>query len=333
MKNLEDIHILQTQEEFYNHQYPWCLDLIDLSESTHWKFNETNIENDYHDLKTQLTENELHGLSETLRLFTIYETRVGNDYWSGTIAKVFNRPEIQMMADRFAYDEVTHARSYSEINRCLGWDTKEFMTSYKNDKDLSERMEFIGKATNLPSNYTALDIAKAIGTFVFIEGAILFSNFAYIKHFKANGKNLLTGITSAIDYSVRDEGRHAEAGIKLTNTIIEQAEFTEEELAELTKHLNKIAVKSLEHERSIIDKIFSKGRIIGITDGQMERFVNNRLKLLLESFHLEGTQDIFVSRDTEIEKWFYSNTNSIKLSDFFVKQTTAYSRHWNKHLF
>ncbi len=332
MKNISEIDLISGgKEEFYDPKYPWALDAIDNSESRHWKWNQTHIENDYHDLTTKLTIPELHGIKEVLRLFTLYETEIGENYWQGIISKVFPHPEIKMMCSRFAYEEFgIHARAYAEINNVLGELDKEHMTSWKLDSNLVKRMSFISDAAMLPKEYTAMDILKSIGAFILIEGMVLSSSFAFIKHFKANGKNLLSGIVEAINYSLQDEQNHYTIGALLFNTLREQSELTDEENMELNAYIRKLRDKTIEHENIIIQNIFSNGKILGITPDQLSNFVHNQGVRLLDMMEIDHP---FRLLDTDIENWYWSNIDGIKMNDFFATQSTAYSHNWVKGKF
>lgn len=332
MKPNSEINIFRNKKEFYTPEYPWALELIDQQNSVFWRFDETNIDADIHDLKTALTEAELNGIKEALRLFTLYETEIGNDYWTGVVRKVFGHPELKMLAATNSSTETLHARAYNEINRVLGLDTEEFYTSYKQDEVLSQRMKFIEDACSIPKDYNALDVLKSIGTFLFIEGSVLYSSFAFIKHFSSNGKNLLKNINSAITYSIRDEGNfHVTSGELLFKTLKQEAELTKEELIILNEHLIKIAYKTFEHEEKIMDKLFAFGKISGITENQMKIFIRSRINECLKC--LEIVPIFEFEKYNPIEDWFYSNITTLKLSDFFHSKSAQYSRKWKKHKF
>jgi len=332
MKNNLEIDLFSGgKKEFYDPKYPWALEAIDDAESSHWRWNQTHIDNDYQDLTTKLTDQELHGVKEVLRLFTLYETEIGENYWQGIIGKIFPHPEIKMMCARFAYEEFgVHARAYAAINDVLGELDKEHMTSWKQNPNLVKRMKFISNAAMIPKNYNALDVLKSISAFILIEGAVLSSSFSFIKHFKSNGKNLLNGIVEAINYSLIEEKRHYGIGSLLFKTLKEQSQLTKEENDELVKHVLNLVEKTTEHEGIIIESIFSKGRINGITNNQIRNFVNNQCVRLLDMMEIEHNRKFL---PTEIENWYWANIGGLKMNDFFATQSTAYSHSWTKGKF
>jgi ribonucleotide reductase beta subunit family protein with ferritin-like domain len=333
MKDNNDIQILQEKQEFYDVQYQWALDAIDLSEKSHWKFDETDPAGDFHDVKVNLSVQESHGLTETLRLFTQYELSVGQDYWSGTVAKIFGPQEIKMMASRFSYAETTHSRFYNEINKVLGYDTKEFATAYKKDPELLSRMNFIGAATLLPTDWNVVDLMKSVASFSLIEGVILFSNFAFLKHFKSGGKNLLSGVVAGNNYSISDESEHCDAGTKLFSTLMQEGELTDLEHDMLLNEIMDLADIAQTHEKIITRRIFEKGEIEGITQEGLDSFINDRIRLVLGQLGvIKEVLDMRypIHEDRTIDKWFYGNVNGIKQTDVFNSVSNQYSRHWNK---
>jgi len=196
---------IRTPKETYTMDYPMALELAETQEKILWTVNEIHIEKDLHDLKLNLTEAELHGVTTVLKLFTKYELHVGRDYWLDRVRKVFPRPDIDRMAAVFGYVEINvHAPFYNKINEILGLATDEFYESYKESKVLVERINWIHDIVSLPRT-NELDNLKSLAAFAFVEGAVLYSSFAFLKHFQVEGKNLLANLVAGINFSVRDE--------------------------------------------------------------------------------------------------------------------------------
>jgi len=96
----------------YTIDYPQAIKFAEDQASIMWFPKEIEVEKDLHSLKTDFTESEYHGVVSTLKLFTLYEVNVGNEYWSNYIASVFQRPDIQRMANAFSFFELNvHAPS------------------------------------------------------------------------------------------------------------------------------------------------------------------------------------------------------------------------------
>ena len=322
-----------TPKSTYTVDYPTAIEFAKQQAEVFWLPDEIEVEKDLHDLKTNFTEAEYHGVISTLKLFTIYELSVGNDYWQNFITKVFPRPDIQRMATTFAFMEIgVHAPFYAKLNEVLGLDTDEFFESYKQDEVLANRMAWIGKRTE--KHDTIYNILKSVGVFSMIEGAVLYSSFAFLKHFNSAGKNKLININAGINFSAIDETLHSQAGAWLFRTLLEEARadglVDDDYVMHLLQELEETVKVILEHESIIIDKIFEKGNIKGITDNQLKHFVESRLDICLENLGFKG---IFKPTYNPIAKWFYKDLESSTLHDFFSSQGSDYNRAWTEGKF
>lgn len=286
-----------------------------------WTADEINVENDIHSIRVDMDEAERHGVLTTLRLFTLYELRAGSDYWRDVFPKIFPRPEFARMASVFSMFELAvHAPFYNKLNEALNVSTDEFYLSYVEDPVLRERMEFIDNALD-PS-----DPLYSVGVFSLIEGAVLYSSFAFLKHFQANGKNKLSNVCRGIDFSVRDEAMHAEGGAYAFREGVKQAQLSKEEQKSLFDRILKAANQVSDHEYRIIDKIFEKGAIRGISSESLKRFVDHRINICLIAL---GAWTVPVSAGP-VGDWFYKDINDYKFNDFFAGQGREYTRNWDE---
>lgn len=322
-----------TEKSTYTVDYPTAIEFAEQQAEVFWLPGEIEVEKDLHDMKTTFTESEYHGVISTLKLFTIYELSVGNDYWQNYVSKVFPRPDIQRMAATFSFMELgVHAPFYNKINEVLGLDTDEFYSDYMNDEVLKNRMAWIGKRTE--KRDTVYNILKSVGIFSMIEGAILYSSFAFLKHFNSVGKNKLSAINAGINFSAIDETLHSQAGAWLFRTLLSEAiadnALKDDELAKLKDDLVETANLILEHETVIINKIFEKGPIRGITDKQLIHFVESRLDTCLKNL---GYKAIFKPTYNPIEEWFMKDIQSSTLHDFFSSTGSDYTRAWTEGKF
>lgn len=98
---------LLTPKKEYTVDYPVALEFIKEQFDIIWPPDEIEVEKDLHDIRTNFTEAETHGTISTLKLFTLYERIVGEEYWGGRIMKTFKRPaDIQRMANCFSFFEL-----------------------------------------------------------------------------------------------------------------------------------------------------------------------------------------------------------------------------------
>lgn len=316
---------IKTQTDSYtNKDYPEAIEFAAKQNSVFWLHDEVKVEKDKQDLLVNMTPSEYHGVISVSKLFTKYELFVGEEWWGDVIAKRYPRPEISRMASAFAFFELNvHAPFYAKLNEELGIATDEFYTSYVNDPVLHDRMSFIGAMLEDEDELVSL------AAFTMIEGAVLYSSFAFLKHFQSNGKNKLMNLVRGINFSVRDENLHSEAGAWLFRKVRDEFKLTATQLKKLVKRIKGIAQTVFEHESRIIDMIFEKGDIAGITASDLKAFVKHRINFCLSNLEIEP---VFTAEETAntIEEWFYKGINDFQFNDFFSGVGNQYNRDWEK---
>lgn len=296
-----------------------------------WLPDEIKVEKDIQDVLVNFTPAEKHAVITTLKLFSIYETHAGSEYWGGRFKDMFDGAEFHRMASVFSMFELAvHAPFYNKINQLLHIDTPEFYTSYLNDPVLKQRVEHIGEIIDHKDDLISL------AAFSMVEGVILYSSFAFLKHYQSQGKNKLMNIVRGINFSVRDENMHATGGAwafkykleQLKNTLSPEA-FELHKLA-IESQVHLVAKKLYEHECEIIAKLFEQGEIKGITAHQLENFVQSRINECLKQLGFEKEYDV---KYNPIAEWFYKGINDYSFNDFFSGLGNQYHRNWDQSAF
>lgn len=321
---------IQTPKTEFTVDYPEACEFTDQQAAVFWPHFEVKVHKDKQDILVNMTESESHGTITTLKLFSKYEQIIGTEFWINFVMKKFPRPaDIQPMAAMFgAMELAVHQKFYSTLNEELGLATDEFYNQYLEDEDLTARVEF------LEDTLASKDDLRALGCFTFGEGAILYSSFAFLKHFQSQGKNKLLNVVSGINFSARDENLHSEAAAWLFRTLLKEkkeAGYIDQEFEdELKKDIYLAAETVMEHEKAIIKKIFEKGRIEGITDKQLEHFAQSRINLCLRNL---GYENLYKVDYNPVAEWFYKGINGYSMIDFFNSQGNQYVRDWDSEGF
>lgn len=288
--------------------------------SIFWLPDEIKVEKDVQDVLTNFTEAEKHAVVETLRLFSIYETHVGDEWWSGRFKSMFDSADWHRMASVFSMFELAvHAPFYNKINELLYINTPEFYQSYQKDQALADRVEHIGHIIDTSDDVVAL------GGFCMVEGVILYSSFAFLKHYQSQGKNKLMNVVRGINFSVRDEALHAKATAYAFR--VKTKNYTKEQLEEVKLKIKSVAEVLLDHEKAIIAKMFSKGKIEGITAHQLENFVKSRINECFKDLNFGKVYEVDYN---PIASWFYKGINDYQFNDFFSGQGNQYNRNWDE---
>lgn len=317
--------LLQRKTE-YTVEYPTALAYARAQNEIFWLDTEVKVEKDIQDLRVNMTEAESHGTLYVLRLFTPYEVEIGGEYWINKVLRNFRHPaDIQRMASSFSFFELNvHAPFYNQINEALMINTPEFYNSWRLDPVLVDRMKFLDEFVS------SKDLPLSLAVFSMMEGAVLYSSFAFLKHFQTKGKNKLLNVVRGINFSVRDENLHSEAGAWLFRTLRGEMNQSAAAWTALKGQISDAARVIYEHECAIIAEIFAKGEMDGITAADLRTFVASRLNICLSQL---GIEPIFTVTDNPIADWFYDSINSVQFHDFFTGTGSEYQRNWAEDRF
>jgi ribonucleoside-diphosphate reductase beta chain len=299
-------------------------------QQAHWLHTEVPMMSDINDWKQNLTKTEKNIIGSILKGFAQTETVV-NDYWSGLVTKWFRKPEIIAMATTFGAFETIHAEAYSLLNEELGLDDfSEFLedetTMAKIENLMSVRDSFNGER-----NWH--EIAKSLAVFsAFTEGVNLFSSFAVLLSFKM--RNKLKGVGQIVEWSIRDESLHSEAGCWLFRTLIK--ENPKLKTPELETAINEAALLSLQLELDFIDKVYELGDLESCTKYDLQNFIKNRVNTKLGDLGYKPIIDNIDMNAVKRMKWFDHLSGGKQHTDFFASRVTNYSKghmEWNESIF
>ena len=311
-------------------EYPTASDYWLKQHQAHWLHTEVPMMSDLADWKSNLNETEKNIIGSILKGFAQTETVV-NDYWTGLVTKWFRKPEIIAMATTFGAFETIHAEAYALLNETLGLENfDEFME----DETTMAKIENLTKVRDSfegENNYH--EIAKSLAIFsAFTEGVNLFSSFAVLLSFKM--RNKLKGVGSIVEWSIRDESLHSEAGCWLFRTLIE--ENPELKTPELEAAINEAALLSLQLELDFIDKVYELGDLEGCNKYDLQNFIKYRINTKLGDLGYKSIIDNIDMTSIERMKWFDHLSAGKQHSDFFSTRVTNYSKghiSWDESIF
>jgi ribonucleoside-diphosphate reductase beta chain len=275
---------------------------------------------DINDWKQNLTETEKNIIGSILKGFAQTETVV-NDYWSSLVTKWFRKPEIIKMAVTFGSFETIHAEAYSLLNEELGLDNfSEFLEDEPTMAKIQNLMNVRDSHDGEPDWH---ERAKSLAIFsAFTEGVNLFSSFAILLSFKL--KNQLKGVGQIVEWSIRDESLHSEAGCWLFKQLIN--EKPELNTPELEQAIKEAALLSLKLELDFIDKVYEMGDLEGCSKYDLTSFIKYRVNTKMGDLGygpiVNGIDQAAIKR----MKWFDSLSAGKQHTDFFANRVTNYSK-------
>ena len=314
--------ILQERVVYKPFEYPAAHDYWLKQQQAHWLHTEVPMANDVTDWKSNLKDHEKNVVGGILKGFAQTETVV-NDYWTGLVTKWFRKPEIIMMATTFGAFETIHAEAYSLLNEQLGLDNfAEFLEDEATAAKIENLMEVRDGHDGQVDYHEA---ARSLAIFsAFTEGVNLFSSFAVLLSFKM--RNKLKGVGQIVEWSVRDESLHSNAGCWLFRTLME--EHPELKTDKLIAEIREAAQAALELEFNFIDKIFEMGDLENLTKEELKNFIKHRVNTKMGDL---GLKPLVPSEDIDqgalkTMLWFDAVIAGKQHTDFFANRVTNYSK-------
>lgn len=311
-------------------EYPQAYEYWLSQQQAHWLHTEVPMMSDLNDWKQNLSETEKNIIGSILKGFAQTETIV-NDYWSGLVTKWFRKPEVIMMATTFGNMETIHAEAYSLLNETLGLD--DFSEFLEDETTMAKIENLMVVRDSFEGEKNLHEIAKSLAIFsAFTEGVNLFSSFAVLLSFKM--RNKLKGVGQIVEWSIRDESMHSEAGCWLFRTLVEENPHLKTK--ELEAAINEAALLSLKLELDFIDKVYELGDLEGCSKYDLQNFIKNRVNTKLGDL---GYNPIVTNIDmTAVErmKWFDALSAGKQHTDFFANRVTNYSKGhmtWDESIF
>ena len=311
-------------------EYPQAYEYWLSQQQAHWLHTEVPMMSDLNDWNSNLTETEKNIIGSILKGFAQTETIV-NDYWSGLVTKWFRKPEVIMMATTFGSMETIHAEAYSLLNETLGLEN--FAEFLEDEATMAKIENLMNVRDSFNGEVNWHERAKSLAIFsAFTEGVNLFSSFAVLLSFKM--RNKLKGVGQIVEWSIRDESMHSEAGCWLFRTLIEENPYLKTK--ELEAAINEAALLSLKLELDFIDKVYELGDLEGCSKYDLQNFIKNRVNTKLGDLGYNPIVSNIDMTAVERMKWFDHLSAGKQHTDFFASRVTNYSKGhmtWDESIF
>jgi len=188
---------------------------------------------------------------------------------------------------------------------------------------IRRRIKYLEKTISNSKTVENQDYFESVVLFsMFVENVSLFSQFLVIMSFNKY-KNVLKGISNAVEATSKEENIHAGFGFDLVNIIKkENPSWWSEELVE---DLIQATKDAYEAEEEIVDWIFEMGDLTFLSKAQTLEFIKHRFNISLNSIGIDNIFEINQSL-LETTEWFDDEILTTKHTDFFNKRSINYSK-------
>ena len=313
--------LLEERVVYKPFEYPQAFDYWMKQQQAHWLHTEVPMAQDVTDWNSNLKDHEKNVVGGILKGFAQTETVV-NDYWTNLVTTWFRKPEVIAMGVTFGAFETIHAEAYSLLNEQLGLDNfAEFLEDESTMAKIQNLMDVRDSHDNPDWHKRAVSLAIFSA---FTEGVNLFSSFAVLLSFKM--RNKLKGVGQIVEWSVRDESLHSEAGCWLFRTLMkEHPEFKTDKLEADIREAAQAAIKL---EFDFIDKVFEMGDLENLSKEELKNFIKHRVNTKMGDL---GLKPLIPSSEIDkgalkTMKWFDMVIAGKQHTDFFANRVTNYSK-------
>jgi len=301
------------------YEYPALLEYVDAIRHSYWVHTEFNFTSDIQDFMVHLDEKEKTAVQRAMLAISQIEIAV-KTFW-GDIYKRLPKPEIGSVGATFAESEVRHADAYSHLLQLLG-----FNNEFENLLEvpaIRRRIKYLEKSISNSKAVENQDYFESVVLFsMFVENVSLFSQFLVIMSFNKH-KNVLKGISNAVEATSKEENIHAEFGFDLVNLI--KKENPKWWTPELIEDLIVATKEAFEAESEIVEWIFEKGDLDFLTKAQTIEFIKHRFNVSLNSINIDNVFQVNENLLLTTE-WFDDEIITTKHTDFFNKRSINYSK-------
>jgi len=301
------------------YEYPELVEYVDAIRHSYWVHTEFNFTSDVQDFKVHLTDAERTAVERAMLAISQIEIAV-KTFW-GDIYKRMPKPEIGNVGATFAESEVRHADAYSNLIQVLG--LNEEFENLMQVPAIRKRIKYLEKSLLSSKAVDNRNYFESVILFsMFVENVSLFSQFLVMLSFN-KFKNVLKGMSNAVEATSKEENIHAEFGFDLVNTI--KRENPDWWTDELVEDIVDATLDAYDAEAEIVEWMFEKGDLEFLTKAQTLEFIKDRFNRSLKSI---GIDSVFTIDEKLLEttEWFDDEILTTKHTDFFNKRSINYSK-------
>jgi len=310
-------NIFRKRTNLKPYEYPQLVEFTDAIRHSYWVHTEFNYSADIQDMKVRMTPDEVDIVKKAMLAISQIEVAV-KTFWA-KIGDKFPKPEVQAVGVTFGESEVRHADAYSNLIEIMGLNNE--FEKVVEVPAMKKRIAYLEQSIAQPVDDKDY-FHKIILFSMFVENVSLFSQFLIMMSFNKH-KNLLKGISNAVEATSKEEDIHARFGFELVNIIKEENPdwFDKDSINEV----NRLCREAFKAESAIVDWIYGDSDLDFLPKATVKEFLKHRFNQSLQAIDMKPLYEV----DRNVVKttdWFIEEILSTKNIDFFVKRSTAYSK-------
>lgn len=261
--------LLKKRDYYKPFTYPWAYDYYKKVQKMHWLPEEVPLQEDVADWLEKLNDKERNLLTQLFRFFTQGDVDIATGYGEEYIP-TFSHPELRMMFFAIGAGEANHVDSYAQLLDTIGMPETEYKAFHEYDV-MRKKHEYMFLKGDSDLNKIERMALKLAVFSAFGEGMQLFSSFAMLLSFKQ--RNLMKGMSTIVEWSIRDESLHVEAMVMLFHTLVKENPKIWND--KLKAAIYQTCRDMVELEDQFIDLAFEMGDLELCTAADTKLFIRN----------------------------------------------------------
>lgn len=235
----------------YETKYPVLLEISNKQlEKQLWFASKIRVvEEDRMEMLYKLDKQQQNVLLRIMPTFRRYEHDVA-EFWTKVYPEFFQANECKEGAAVInMMERAVHERFYDKVNKVFGTDNDEYYLSYLDDPIFKGRAKWLGQTLRQK------DKKKTCLVYGLVEGVSLFSMFALLRSFQANGINRIATTVKGTKQSAIDELLHSEFLAATFNYYYAEQDMKLENDTEYFEELLEQTYNMFEMEKFILTEV------------------------------------------------------------------------------
>ena len=285
-----------------------------------WFASNIPVEDDAMEMIYDLKTRQQKVVKSILPMFRKYEMDV-SEFWVKVYTQFFTHDMCKEGASVInMMERAVHPVFYDKISEVFGLDNDDSYLSYLNDPIFKDRAKWLGEILNHPN--------KKLVSLVFglVEGVSLFSMFALLRSFQANGNNYIKATVKGTKQSAEDELLHSQYLATSFRYYYNELGITINDEPEYLGALIKTTKDVIDMELFIIDKLLDTDlgytEFNGVKIDEYKNFVKKLANNYLIALGVDEEYLPYDVKHSNLEDWFELQNIAFAETDFFDKGET-----------
>ncbi|MDR5708731.1 MAG: ribonucleotide-diphosphate reductase subunit beta [Armatimonadota bacterium] len=233
-------------------RYPWAYAHAQQGKRNTWFPEEVALADDVRDWELRLSGEEKRAVEVLLGFFNPMESLVTHNLVL-SIYRYVTAPEVRLYLARQIWEEANHTMAFEYVLKTLPVDREQVFRLHRDEPAVRAKEVFLTELARPMLEPLDMDrvedrrrfLRNLVGYYVILEGVFFYGGFLFAYTFRR--RNLLRGLATIVDWTLKDESLHLSFGIHLITELLVQdpALLT----PELGRELKSLILRAVELER------------------------------------------------------------------------------------